>query len=437
MRRGLSLLLAGSILLGGGFSTLGNKEVKAAEGNGNKVTIEMWTVWNTEAKSGSGKILREAAEKFMKENPNIEVKLASQGSYDGIAEKLEAAIVAKNTPTLATVEETHVGRFYPVLSTLSDYLSSELVANYNEGLLKSCTIDGKLKAVPFGRSSTILYMNKNLVEKAGLSLDGPKNWDEFYQYAEKMTDKENGVYGWGQDLDTDAWIWESMLYSYGGEIISPDNKKVLFQDTPASYEIITKMQKMAKEGTLFNPYESQGEAWDILKAKFVEGKVGMMINSIASSSGLAKMAKEKGFEIVVAYQPMGTKNSMPTGGNNIIMFDSATKEQKEAAAKFLTFLAKDEIAAAHTMETGYFPITKTSANHQIILDHKKTFPSYEKAIEQLQFAHSRPMTKNWKNMYTVIIDGLKECMVDTDTDAKEMISNLAEKCQKILDENPD
>ena len=62
-------------------------------------------------------------------------------------------------------------------------------------------------------------MNKNLVEAAGLSTDGPKTWEEFYQYAEAMTDPENGVYGWGQDFDTDAWIWESMLYSYGGEII--------------------------------------------------------------------------------------------------------------------------------------------------------------------------------------------------------------------------
>ena len=134
---------------------------------------------------------------------------------------------------------------------------------------------------------------------------------------------------------------------------------------------------------------------------------------------------------------MGTEYSVPTGGNNIIMFESASDAEKEAAAKFLEFLASDEIAAKHNQETGYFPVTETSMEHSIVQEHLADFPSYQKALDQLQYTHSRPMTKNWKNMYTVILDELKACMTDTSADAKAAIESAAEKCQKILDENPD
>lgn len=327
MKRVFCSILAGLMMLSM-FTGCSSSQNSSAAADGEKTVVELWTVWKTDAETGSGKVLREAAEEFMAQNPDIVINISNQGGYDDIAEKLEASIVAKNPPTLATVEETHVQRFSPVAADLSQYLPAEVIDNYVDGLMHTCTIDGVVKAVPFGRSSTILYMNKNLVEAAGLSTDGPKTWEEFYQYAEAMTDPENGVYGWGQDFDTDAWIWESMLYSYGGEIISDDLKTVLFDETPASYEIVETMQDMADAGTLFNPYSMQGEAWDILKSKFIEGKIGMLITSIASSSEIQRLGRENGFETVLAFQPMGTEYSVPTGGNNIIMFESASDAEK-------------------------------------------------------------------------------------------------------------
>lgn len=327
MKRVFCSILAGLMMLSM-FTGCSSSQNSSAAADGEKTVVELWTVWKTDAETGSGKVLREAVEEFMAQNPDIVINISNQGGYDDIAEKLEASIVAKNPPTLATVEETHVQRFSPVAADLSQYLPAEVIDNYVDGLMHTCTIDGVVKAVPFGRSSTILYMNKNLVEAAGLSTDGPKTWEEFYQYAEAMTDPENGVYGWGQDFDTDAWIWESMLYSYGGEIISDDLKTVLFDETPASYEIVETMQDMADAGTLFNPYSMQGEAWDILKSKFIEGKIGMLITSIASSSEIQRLGRENGFETVLAFQPMGTEYSVPTGGNNIIMFESASDAGK-------------------------------------------------------------------------------------------------------------
>ncbi|MEI3580783.1 MAG: extracellular solute-binding protein [Acutalibacteraceae bacterium] len=378
MKRVFCSILAGLMMLSM-FTGCSSSQNSSAAADGEKTVVELWTVWKTDAETGSGKVLREAAEEFMAQNPDIVINISNQGGYDDIAEKLEASIVAKNPPTLATVEETHVQRFSPVAADLSQYLPAEVIDNYVDGLMHTCTIDGVVKAVPFGRSSTILYMNKNLVEAAGLSTDGPKTWEEFYQYAEAMTDPENGVYGWGQDFDTDAWIWESMLYSYGGEIISDDLKTVLFDETPASYEIVETMQDMADAGTLFNPYSMQGEAWD--KSKFIEGKIGMLITSIASSSEIQRLGRENGFETVLAFQPMGTEYSVPTGGNNIIMFESASDAEKEAAAKFLEFLASDEIRCQAQPGDRLLPCDRDLHGALHCTGALADFPSYQKALD--------------------------------------------------------
>lgn len=183
MKRVFCSILAGLMMLSM-FTGCSSSQNSSAAADGEKTVVELWTVWKTDAETGSGKVLREAVEEFMAQNPDIVINISNQGGYDDIAEKLEASIVAKNPPTLATVEETHVQRFSPVAADLSQYLPAEVIDNYVDGLMHTCTIDGVVKAVPFGRSSTILYMNKNLVEAAGLSTDGPKTWEEFYQYAE-------------------------------------------------------------------------------------------------------------------------------------------------------------------------------------------------------------------------------------------------------------
>lgn len=438
MKKLTSLLLAGAMaaaMLSGCSSNPSTSGPSGTNpGAGEKVEIEFWNVWSDE--SETGKHLAQAAKDFTAENPDITVKVSGQDGYDAVAEKIEAAIVAKNLPTIAIIEETFLGRFSPVAADMEKYVPAETVSNYQEGLLASSRIDGKLKSVPFNRSTTILYLNKNLLKKAGLPEEGPKDWTEYEQFAKAMTDPANDVWGAGQDWDTDAWIWESMLYSFGGEIISDDNKTVLFNNYPEAAGIIERMQRMAKEGTLFNPYQYQGAAWDILKAKFAEGKVGMMVTSIGSFASIQELAKASGFEVGLAFQPKGTQYSVTTGGGNIIMFDSATEAQKQAAGKFLAFLANDENAATYSKISGYFPVTKTSVGHQIMKEVLKEAPAYQVAIDQLQYAHRRPLTKNWRNMYTAIMEELKECMVNTDTDAKAAVASAAQQCQKIVDENP-
>ena len=70
------------------------------------------------------------------------------------------------------------------------------------------SVDGKLYAVPFYAESSFTMYRKDLFEKAGLTMPEQPTYDQIKQFADKLTDKANGVYGiclrgkpgWGENM---------------------------------------------------------------------------------------------------------------------------------------------------------------------------------------------------------------------------------------------
>jgi len=221
MKKFLALLLALCLVLAGCSGTVeeapesGTDSSSAEEtpAGDEPVEIVFWNVFADD--SDTGVFLADAATKFMADHPEIKVTIVGQGGYDDIVERLEAAAASGALPTMAIIEETFLGRFYPLTVDLSQYLDPAVVSNYQDGLLVSCYYDGVLRAVPFNRSMPNLYVNKTLFDNAGVT-EIPDTWEEVYATAETLTDPEKGIYGFGVCWDTDAWVYESILYSFGG-----------------------------------------------------------------------------------------------------------------------------------------------------------------------------------------------------------------------------
>ena len=57
------------------------------------------------------------------------------------------------------------------------------------------SVDGKLYAVPFYAESSFTMYRKDLFEKAGLTMPEHPTYDQIKQFADKLTDKANGIYG--------------------------------------------------------------------------------------------------------------------------------------------------------------------------------------------------------------------------------------------------
>ena len=61
-------------------------------------------------------------QKFMEENPNIQVELVYQGGYGSLSQKLIAAVAAGEPPTLAQQYENWTTQWLEALVPLEDYL---------------------------------------------------------------------------------------------------------------------------------------------------------------------------------------------------------------------------------------------------------------------------------------------------------------------------
>jgi sn-glycerol 3-phosphate transport system substrate-binding protein len=395
------------------------------------VEVSWWSIWDPTAGSGGGKYFSQVVQDFNAANPDIKVTMMGQGGYDGVAEKLEAAIIAKNQPVLAQTEVSFLARFGVKSADLSKYISKKVIDNYNPGLLASAYDKGVLKAVPINQSTPIMYLNTELLKKAGLDPNGPKTWDDVVAWSDKIHAMDSSVYGFTMYWDSDAWYWESVVYAFGGDIVNKD--KVTFNND-TGIKIVKLCQDMVKKGTMMNPYGGQESGSGLMYSKFKDGKVAMMIDSIG---GIGQLCKDPSYPIKVnvCYQPKGTKYSVVSGGANMIMLADSTEAQKKAAGKFLEFIAQDKYAAGYAMYSGYFPTTKSALKTPEYVQLFKDFPQYKVAMDQMQYIHQRPWHKNWREMYMTIMESLEAAMIDPNSDAAALMGAAADRCQKIIDAN--
>ncbi len=80
-------------------------------------------------------------------------------------------------------------------------------------------IDGHIYSIPYAQYVQALYYRKDLFRAAGLNPNKPpRDWDEFYTYAQKLTDPAKGQYGFTFEQGEESYYWINFLWQAGGEI---------------------------------------------------------------------------------------------------------------------------------------------------------------------------------------------------------------------------
>src|SRR5260370_33341114 len=99
-------------------------------------------------------------------------------------------------------------------------------------MLLNRTYNGKFYAVPFQRSTPVMYYNKDAFAEAGLDPEKPPvTWDELANAAQKLTAREGDrVTRWGLELPLEAfnWFYYALFYATVGEVLTADGSKVLW-----------------------------------------------------------------------------------------------------------------------------------------------------------------------------------------------------------------
>lgn len=302
---------------------------------------------------------------FEKKNPNINVKLESQGSYINLQGKINATLQSpKNLPTIT---QAYPGWLYQasqnkMLVNLKPYMTNTNVGwddKSNEikpALLKGAQIDGVQYGIPFNKSIDVLVYNKDLFKKYGIK-KVPTNMDELAKVSKTIYEKSNHkVVGAGFD---------SLANYY---VLSMKDKGVNFSKDinfsgAKSKAVIDAYAKGMNDG-----YFRMAGSEHYLSGPFANQDVAMFIGTSAGES-YVKLGTQGKFDYGVA--PYPGKYTMQQG-TDIYMFKQASAMQKAAAFKYMKYLTEKDNQIKWAKATGYLPVNVEALNSKEYQDSTET-----------------------------------------------------------------
>ncbi|BBI31569.1 extracellular solute-binding protein [Cohnella abietis] len=308
------------------------------------------TIWDQVNPDDIGKLVGEELQKgFEEKYPNIIVKheLPPNGTND--REVFVTAMAGGNGPDAYSVA------YFPVIGDwvkqgfaldLSDYWNGLADKDqYLKSAMEGATIDGKVYGIPNFMYATGLLYNKKLFADVGLDPNkAPANWDEFAEYAQKLTKPEKNQYGYALlGMDWADWWFEYYVWQAGGDLTTrnADGTVTLdFSKEPAVKALqYYKDLKWKYKGVQKNVLQGIDEN----KTDFFQGRAAMIL---FGSDGFAQLV-QNGIDlndIGFAPFPVGPAGKAPSqvGGQYWIVNPKTSKEKQDAAFKYVEYMTSKE-----------------------------------------------------------------------------------------------
>jgi ABC-type glycerol-3-phosphate transport system substrate-binding protein len=152
---------------------------------------------------------------------------------------------------------------------LQPYLDKEpeYANGFNPDLLDQMKYRGDNYMIPFHMTPSHLLINKIMFEEAGLS-GSPQTFDELAEYSRKLSGGEKEGF---LTLNFD-WFYWPIFKSNGVDILTPDNKKAVF-NTPAAARTLAALKDLTAEGAISKI--SWTGRWKEPNDAFGAGNIGM------------------------------------------------------------------------------------------------------------------------------------------------------------------
>ncbi|MBB3131778.1 multiple sugar transport system substrate-binding protein [Paenibacillus rhizosphaerae] len=292
---------------------------------------------------------------------------------------------------------------------------------YTDALVNLYTYNDHLYGLPYFLDAVGLYYNKELFDKAGVSYpDGSWTWDTVEQNAAKLTDKQNGVYGYTALIDSQSGYYD-LIHQAGGYIISEDKTKSGF-DSPEALSAFQWEKKLMDQG--YSPNAQQQLETKPLQL-FGSGKAAMFPAISVSAPELYKLLGDK---LGVAPLPAGKQKATIVHGLSWTM-NEKTKHQQEAWDLIQVLSGKE--GEQYLAESGFsIPAYKGTEEGWL-----KSIPSLDLKVfvDSLDFAVPYPVSERTAEWQDVETKELQDAFLGKKS-FEEALKTVADKMNEILAE---
>ncbi|TPE49525.1 ABC transporter substrate-binding protein [Amaricoccus solimangrovi] len=370
----------------------------------NAQTVRFWYHFDNPENPMQGLV-----DKFEAANPGIEIE-AENIPWNSYYDQLYTALVGGGAPDAAMVKLFAQPRLVEMgaLEPIGDRIDAwDGKANLLDNLLElNAGPDGQRYYLPIQYVVLYLYYRPDLFQAAGL--EPPKTCEDLRAAAKTLTTGD--TYGFGFRGGKGGWDqWGAFALASGAEL-APGRLA-----TPGAIAGTQMIVDMFREDKSIPPSAPNDGFQEIIGA-FKSGKTAMTIHHIGSSNDLVAALGDKVSAVPVPSCGGGQWTSY--GDESLAIFAGA--EDKDAAWKWISFLAEPENNNEFVKATNQLPVTKSGSENWT--GHEKRF--VDATLASLPFAHVLPQTSATANFVNTEWQTQMQLALTGEISAEEMLENL-------------
>jgi sn-glycerol 3-phosphate transport system substrate-binding protein len=333
-------------------------------------------------------------EGFHAAHPEIRVEPQFTGTYGETLSKAIAAVRSGEAPHIVQVFEVGTqtmldsGAIVPLFELEKP---GEIDwGNVVGPILDYYTVGGKLYSMPFNSSTSMLYYNKDIFEKAGLDPNRPpRTFDEVLEMGKKIV--ESGAaphaisFGWPDWQFEQAHTMHAQFYANNENGRKGRATEVYF-NRDFGVKVLEKWTEWANAGV----FTYGGPEYNANNA-FLAGQIAMLQQSTSSAGSISKAAQ---FTVGTTFLPRFEEgyplgNSV-IGGATLWTMKGHSEEEYAAVWEFYKWLARPDVAVQWHKDTGYFPSSNAAVRELMDEGWFTAQPNFLTAFMQILTGVRRP-----------------------------------------------
>jgi len=292
-------------------------------------TITVWS-WNIAATG-----LRATVEEFNKKYPDIDVQIEDLGNDQVLIKSLASCTIGGDgLPDIVTIEngeaELYWYRFPDCFTNLTDLgYTAQMQARFPDFKRTELEVGDVAYAVPWDSGPVTMFYRRDFYEKAGVSPDDIKTWDDFIESGQKIMAANPGVVMAQADFSGDS-EWFRMLANEQKCGFFADDGAAITINQPGCVLALEKIKQMKDAGLLTTA------TWDEKIQSNSAGKVASQLYGGWYDGTLRSESPDLAGKWGVYRMPSLTQDGLRAanlGGSSLAI--ASVSQNKEAAWKFV------------------------------------------------------------------------------------------------------
>jgi multiple sugar transport system substrate-binding protein len=407
---------------GSGAAASGSSTAASCPATAQGQQITMWSPLT----GPDGDEMTALAAQFSQDNPQkIKVNHVAQPEY---LQKLNTAAAGKTLPDMTVIRITDVPEMaarniiQPMAENVLNIVGGEsLAGDFPEEVWNGGEYNGKRYSIPLDVNPQVLYYNKDLFQKAGITMptDRPMTRQEFEAAAEKLN--TNGVAGIAiGTLYSGETFFDTLIRQFGGRLANEEGTQATF-NSEEGVRALTYLQQLKQK---YSPQLSgQG---DPEVTQFQQGKAAMVIHGPWHISNLEKLPFT-GF----AQVPQFGDQYVVVGGSHQLALTTQDPAKQAAAACWIAWLSENSVQWA---KAGQVPARNSARESDKLASVSPAVAAFAPEAEAIQLLPSVPGIAT-----AVGAEGIGRAvnpvLLGQQTDIKAALDQAAQRSNQLIQQN--